>query len=217
MVYDARLNSPFAMLAAMSDPKRMHWQSAEGEWRRDAVQRFVHSEKTFSVNQFNKLLGEVLQGASGLDCTESSGDALVYEMTAGHRTEDPERHTAMFMGELFKNDEAITHAVRTFSVRRDDTGEVFVLPQTGNSLTMGSSSRCDIAIKGNAYMQGVHVRIRPEDDCVCIEDCDSTHGTFAFNRRLAPFTPVRLYENDKFLIGGEPFYICAQASATVQR
>lgn len=212
MAYDARLNSPFTMLSAMSDPRRMHWQSAAGELQRDAIQKFVHIEKIFSVNKFSKLLRDTLWGGVDIDALEEHDEPLVNEVP-----EHPVDPSAMFLGDLFAKDNVPSHPAQTFSIRRDDTGEVFVLPETGHTVTMGSSASCDYVVRNNDFMQEVHLRIRAEENCVSIEDCDSVYGTFAFNRRLAPHTPTPLYAGDKFLIGGEAFFICAYGSERASR
>ena len=213
MAYDARLNSPFAMLSAMSDPRRMHWQSAEGELQRDAIQKFVHIEKIFSVNKFSKLLRDTLWGGMDVDALDEHVEPLTREVPREHPV-DP---SAMFIGDLFAKDDVPAHSAQVFAIRRDDTGEVFVLPEAGHMVTMGSSTSCGYVVRNNDFMQDVHLRIRTEEDCVSIEDCDSAYGTFAFNRRLAPHTPTPLYVDDKFLIGGEAFFICAHGSERVSR
>ena len=211
MAFDARLNSPFVMLAAMSDPKRMHWQTAEGEWQRDTVQKFVRAEKVFSANKYGRMLEELLHGRTDADAQD-----LVDERPARATTVDS-GPAAMFMSDLFTADVVPASSAQTFAIRRDDTGELLALPGLGRVATMGSSPRCDLVVRDNPFMQDEHLRIRVEDTCVCIEDCDSSHGTYAFNRRLAPHTPTRLYEDDRFLIGGEPFCVCVQGSAHAAR
>ena len=207
--FDARLNSPFVMLSAMSDPKRMHWQTAEGEWQRDTIQKFVHGDKVFSANKYGRLLGEILDDSFDVDSDDSPVDVDRYD--------EPEEHTGMFVNDLFANGNLPTFRNQTFSVRREDTGEVFSLPMSGGALTMGSSQGCNLVVRGNPFMQGVHLRIWVENASVVIEDCGSEYGTYAYNRRLAPHTPTRLHADDKFLIGGESFFVCARETSAALR
>ena len=187
--YDPRQNTPLVLLAALSDPKRVNWQTAQGESQRDALHRYVLDAKVFSHNDFSRLLDREFRGVRYEDW-ESEASASV----PSHTSRDAE---PFFLGDLFL-------ANNYFELRRDDTGEVYRLDK-GAVLTMGTSSACDLVVLGNQFMDSTHLMIEVRENGITITDYGTAYGTYAFNRRLAPQVPIRLGVGECFLVGGERF------------
>lgn len=200
--YDAQLNTPLIMLAAMSDPRRMNYQTAMGERQRDALHRFVQNSKVFSSNEFGKLLdGEFHQSdeADATSSVDSSFDAL------GVRV-DSDDANLMFLSDLFSEPVMQKTTVEGFVVRRLGTEDTYSLC-VGHSATMGSSMQCEFVVTGNKYMAAQHLTLTADEEGVTVVDHGTTYGTFAYDTRLRPFVPMRLNVGDCFLVGGEEFVV----------
>lgn len=203
--YDPMSNTPLVLLEALCNPKRMAFDSAEGERQRDALHMFVLREKVFSLNALSKLMRQEFVGIQDLDAPPDEHTPVLAE----GRKMGQEAYAPYFMSDLFERDDVGTSTVRSYVLRREDTGEVFELP-AGSSVTMGRSQSCDVSVRGNGYMGRRHLTLRVADGCAILTDLGSTNGTYAYHKRLKPEVPVRLAIGDRFLVGGEAFILLAQ-------
>ena len=198
VTYNPRLSSPFAMLDALSDPKRMNWMSAEGERQRDAVHRFVLSNKVFSANEYAKLIKREFGKSHDAETPSAEVDSSRFQAN-----DSPD---LLYMSDLFSSSGNPMVAQKAFGIRRADNGELFRL-KPGVNTVMGSAPWCDCVVNGNRFMGQRHLVLCAQNDCVIITDCGTQYGTFAFNRRVLPNAPVRLRNHDCFLVGGEKFVV----------
>jgi hypothetical protein len=197
MVFERRLNSPLAMIEALSNGKRVRLDSAEGEIKRERLHNYTLTEKAFSANAFRKLL----YGDLGV---RTDADIDTVQQTGAHVEERAD--TPIFLNDLFAVNNGPDPIEKQYVLHRPYTNESFNVP-LDQDVAVGRSNACEVMIRGNKFMGRKHLTLRVTNGYVILTDNDSTNGTYANNKRLEPGVPVRLSLGDMFRVGGEEFFI----------
>ena len=100
---------------------------------------------------------------------------------------------------LFSGDDVYSDSARArATLRNARTREVFSL--TGNRVSIGRSSACDITV-GSPTASRRHALLILYEDGWAIDDCGSTHGTFLNGERVT--APQLLFPGDVIRIGND--------------
>ncbi len=73
----------------------------------------------------------------------------------------------------------------------------------GQSLVLGRSSKCDIALHGCENVSGAHCRISVSGGRVTVTDLNSTNGTFLDGQRLSPNQAMPAQSNSTIFLGNK--------------
>lgn len=199
MVFDRQLNSPLVMIEALSNSKRVRLDSAEGETQREILHNYTLTEKVFSANAFRKLLNGELGSRTDVD---GGGDTIQWTGVSTERRDN----APLFIDDLFAVDNGENPNAKQYAIHRPYTNETFGIPQD-EDVVVGRADTCDVVIRGNRFMGRRHLVLRISNGYAILTDNGSANGTYAYNRRLEPGVPIRLSLGDKFLVGGEEFFV----------
>ena len=94
---------------------------------------------------------------------------------------------------------------KVFLVRERD-GSRYLL-ESGQTLSVGRSSQCDIRIDGNSNISRIHLSIRCDDSGADLTDIGSSNGTYIQGRKLSKGQTDRVRRNEEFRIANEVFRI----------
>lgn len=103
----------------------------------------------------------------------------------------------------------------SWSLVRTGTDEVLYLP-FGETQLGRKPDKCDMVVRGDSYISGLHCRIVASLEHLEVTDLGSTNGTYINDERLAPDKTAGLSEGDTLRIGSTDLTVSYEPAAATE-
>ncbi|MBN2082385.1 FHA domain-containing protein [bacterium] len=99
-----------------------------------------------------------------------------------------------------------------WSLKRTGTDEVLYLPY-GETKLGRKPERCDLVVRGDSYISGLHCRVIASLEHLEIADMGSTNGTYVRGEHCAPDQIIELNAGDELRVGATDFTVAYEEPA----
>ena len=194
-------NSPLTLLSAIGNTKRIKVANHNASVLVDRIGDYVLNENgVFSLNR----LRQFIKAECWIDIDT---DGSVKRVKGSHIESAVETNGYDFSDinhgyeDNPKTDDGTLNGDCVFI--RCSNNERQTIPRD-RILYVGRGSECQVRLLGNSKVGRKHLVIKCEEDCLIIQDLDSTNGTVVESERLGSNYAVQIAYGTEFLIANEP-------------